>query len=124
MITSGHGHHGDMAPLRLEYPDRPEAYPIRRKNLEASVTIQVIVLLLEVQKYLVENRLPHGRELLEQLGLKNSSPCPTDRPKPVQYVMECYFRSEMLVQKSGDRIPKHLYQANPPEVSDIPLGDQ
>ena len=31
---------------------------------------------------------------------------------------------EPSVQKAGDSLPKDLYQDNPPEVSDRPLGNQ
>ena len=35
-----------------------------------------------------------------------------------------YCRIETSVQKAGDHLPKHFYEANPPEVSVIPLGNQ
>ena len=49
--------------------------PVRRENLKASVTTQVIICLLGVQENSEEDRLPHGRKLLEHLGFEGGSPC-------------------------------------------------
>ena len=124
IINSGPGHHGEPSPVRPYEPELPVAYPVCHKNLKAYILIQGIVPLLEVQKYLLKYRLPHGCELLYQIGLKSCCPHPASRLKPVHHVMEHDFRSETLVQKSGDFLPKYLYEANPPGFPTTPLGNQ
>ena len=39
IITSGPVHHCDPAPVRLEEPERPGAYPVLRENLYASILL-------------------------------------------------------------------------------------
>ena len=64
ILTSGPGHHGEPSSVRPENPERPGAYPVRCDNFGAPVPIQGTVRLLKVHKYLVEDRLHHGRKLL------------------------------------------------------------
>ena len=123
-MTSCLDHHDDPAPVCPEKPERPGDYPVRRENFEAPVPILGAVRLLEVQKCLVEEKLPHVRELLWQIGPEGRGPRPTSLPKPVQHVMKRDRRSELLIQESGNHIPRHLDEANPPEVSAIHLGNQ
>ena len=64
IVTPGPGYHGNTAPVRLENTERLGAYPVSRENFETPVPFQGAILLLEVQKYLVYDCLPHGRELM------------------------------------------------------------
>ena len=62
------GYHGKPDPVRLDKPELPGAYPIRRKCFNTPVLIQGILRLLEVQKYPVAERLPHVGKILKYLG--------------------------------------------------------
>ena len=63
-VSASPGHHIQMVPVFLKESERPGADPICRDNLEASILIQGIICPLEVQEYLKEALLPHGRKLL------------------------------------------------------------
>ena len=60
IITSGTEHHGKTDPVRLENLECPGSDPVRHENFEAPVPIKGFLRLLEFQKYLVEDSLPHG----------------------------------------------------------------
>ena len=62
------------APVFPENPERPGAYPVLRDNFETPIPVYDIIHFLEVQKYLVEDRLSHGCEVLYQLGLEGGGP--------------------------------------------------
>ena len=68
-VSAGPDHHGQLVPVRPQELERTGTNPIRRNNIKASIPIQGIICLLEVQENFKEDRLPHDRELLEQLGL-------------------------------------------------------
>ena len=68
-VSDGPSHHGQAVPVRPKESDCPEDNPVRCEDLKASVPIQVIICLLEVQENLKEDCLPHGHKLLEQLDL-------------------------------------------------------
>ena len=121
IVTSSPGHHGKPAPVSPEKPERPRAYPVCRENFKTPVPFQGVVRLLEVHKYLKEDRLPLVHEILYQIGLKGSGTYTTAHQKFVQHIIERDHHNETSVQKSGDRLPKHLYKINPHEVSAIPL---
>ena len=63
-VAAGPGHFGLSVPVRLKESERPGADPVCRDNLKASVPIHGVIRLLEVQEYIKEDRLPHGRKLL------------------------------------------------------------
>ena len=79
---------GKPESVRPKEPDQPGYDTVRHKNIEASVPIQGITRILEVQEYLKDNRLPHGRKIMDQLGFNGGGTHPTACPKPVQHVME------------------------------------
>ena len=89
-VSAVPGHHGQSVPVCTKKSERPGTNPVSRKNLKAYVPIQGIICLLEVQENLKEDRLPHGRNMLEQLGLEGGGPHSTARPKPVQHIVEHY----------------------------------
>ena len=65
ILSPGLSHHGEPDPLRTEKTDHPGDHNVSHQYLKTPVLIQGIINLLEVQKYLMEDRLPHGRKLLE-----------------------------------------------------------
>ena len=64
IVANGPGHFGQSVPVRLKELERPGADPVCRDNLKEYVPIHGFIRLLEVQEYLKEDRLPHGRKLL------------------------------------------------------------
>ena len=77
---------------------------------------------MDIQKDLKEDRLPHGCELLEQLGINGSGPRPPSRPKLVQHIMICDRCCKPAVEKDCDRFIEELYKSNPTEVP-LPFWD-
>ena len=118
------GHHVQAVPVHPKDFYRPGAYPIRYKDLKASVSIQGIICLLEVQVNLKYDRLTHGHNMLEQLGLKGSGPCPPDRPEPMQHIVKLDGHRELAVEEAGDCLSQYLFNTNNPEVSARPIGNQ
>ena len=87
-VTASPGYHGQLVPVRPKESERPGTELASRKNLKASISIQGIICLLDMQENLEEYRLPHGCKMFEQLGIEISSTCTTSRPKPVQHIVE------------------------------------
>ena len=48
----------------------------------------------------MENCLPHGFKLLEQLGFMGGIPCPADRLKPLKYIVESDNQGEEAIQEA------------------------
>ena len=72
--------------------------------------------LLDIQEDFEEDCLPHGRKLLEQLGLGGSGIYPPSRPKPVDCTLKVDRCREPSVEKAFYRFPEDLDESNPPEV--------
>ena len=87
-VSAGYGHHGKPVPVWLKGSDCLWIDPVQRKNLNASVPIQGIICLLEVQEYLKEDRLHHRRKMMKQICLERGGPHPTSRPKPVHHIIK------------------------------------
>ena len=118
------GYHGISVPVRPDNWERPGSYTVCRKNFETPVPVQGISHLLDIQKYLVEDRIPYGHDLLYQLSLKAGSTYPVARLKPMYNVMELYCRGETEVQDPCHILLKDLHESNPLKVSTIPLRYQ
>ena len=123
-VSAGPGHHGKAVPVCTEDSDLPGADPIHCKDIKASIPIQGIICLLEVQKNLEEDRLPHGHKLLEKLGLKGSGLYSLACPEPVQQILKLDVWRESAVQEAGNCLPHYLHQNNTLEVSACYLGNQ
>ena len=109
VVSAGSVHHVKPNPVCLEDLERPGADPICHDNLEASVPIQGVIRILEVQEYLKEDHLTHVSKLLQKIGLDGGGLCPMAFPKPVHHIMEWNYCREPLVKKAGDILPKDLY---------------
>ena len=98
IVYRGPGHHGQLPAVHPEDPEHPRAYPVFHEILQTHVPVQGTVRLLEVQKYLIADRLPHGGKLLQQIGLEGISPHTAAQPKPIGKFMELDCRGETEVQ--------------------------
>ena len=96
-VSAGPGHYGQTVPVCTKESDC-----IGTRISQASFLIQDIICLLEFQENLEEYRIPHQCKLLDQIGLKGSGTCPTDRLGPVKYIMKRDGCCESAVQKAGD----------------------
>ena len=63
-VSASPGHHGQLVLVCPKESEHPGADPVRRKDLEASIPIQVSMRLLEVQYYLEEDGLIHFCKML------------------------------------------------------------
>ena len=105
-VSLGPVYLGNPAPVRPENPDHPGAYPVRCKNIDTPVPVQSILRLLEVHEYIIEYRLPRGRNLVYQLGIKGSGPRPVSLLKPMYNSrMSNVSGSKMLRKNKCSRIP-------------------
>ena len=64
ILSPGPGYYGKPPPVRSENPERPGDHSVCRNNFKTPVPVQGIIRLLEFQKYLLEDHLPHGRNIL------------------------------------------------------------
>ena len=87
-VPAGLGHHGNSVPVRLKKSNRPENYPVHCEKFQVPFPVLGVIGFPEIQKYLEEDRLPHGCKLLDQLGLEGGCPCPPSYPKPVERIVK------------------------------------
>ena len=70
MVSFGLGHNGDPSPVRLEYQYFLGGHAVAYQSIQALVSVQGIIQLLEVQEKFIEEHLPHCCQLLKNIGFK------------------------------------------------------
>ena len=71
----------------------------------------------------MEDRLPHGDDLLKQLCLEGGVPRSSPHAKAMQSFMGLDGRQYPTIDDAKCRLPQDLHQANLPEVGASTLGD-
>ena len=66
--------HLDPDPVCLQDAERPGPHSIPRQDITTAVPVQVVVGLAQVKEDGMDDRLPHGDELLKQLFLEGGGP--------------------------------------------------
>ena len=79
-MTSGLHRHLDPDPVCLQNAERPRTHSMPRQDIKTAVRVQGVVGILQVEEYVIEDRLPHGYELMKQLCLKVGGPCSSPLP--------------------------------------------
>ena len=71
----------------------------------------------------MEDRIPHGNDMLKKLCLEGGGPRSSPREKSMQNVMKLDVRNYPAIDDAGCYLPQDLHQANLPEVCASPIGD-
>ena len=64
----------ETSPVELKYVEHPGLHSIPRQNIQTVVHVQGVVGLAQVKEDGMDDRLPHGDELLKQLFLEGGGP--------------------------------------------------
>ena len=57
----------DPGPVGLQYVERPGTHSIPHQDIQTSVSAQGVIVLAQVEEDGMEDRIPHGDDLLKQI---------------------------------------------------------
>ena len=72
--------------------------------------IKGILCLVQVQKNRVEDRFPHGHNLLKKFDLKGCGSRTASHPEPMEVVVLGNGGGEMVIEYHRHCLPHHLYE--------------
>ena len=75
VVASRSCNHPQPISVRTEDAARSRSHAASLQDFQAYVPVQVIIRLVRVQKYHIQDLLPHGRYLMKQFGLKSGNTC-------------------------------------------------
>ena len=81
-------HHLKPLPISAEESEVPRPHAISLQDVQAPVPVQCTVCLVQVQEDCVDYRLPHGRNLMEQLDIEGGGPRTATCSESIEGVVE------------------------------------
>ena len=101
-------YHLQPSPLCPQDPEHPGTHAASHQDIKAPIPVQGVIRLLEFQEYCAEDRITHGRHMLDQLSLEGGGPYTTYRPENMQVVMLVDCHGQTLVNKTSGGLPQEL----------------
>ena len=91
----------DPEPVCPQNVEGPGPHSIPHQDIKTAIPIQGILGLSQAEANVMEDRLPHGNELLKQIYLEGGGPRYSPRAKSIQIVMELDGRRYPSIDDSG-----------------------
>ena len=108
-------HHLKLHPVPAEEAEGPGPHAISLQDVQSHGPVQGNVCLVQVQKDFVEDRFPHGHNLLKQFDLEIFGPCAASHPEPMEGIMVGDGGGEAVIHLSPPSTPppRDLYRGSP-----------
>ena len=100
----------------------PRPHSVSLKDFQASAPVQGFILLVQLQKYCIQDLLPHAHYLMDQFVLKGGGTSAATYPETMEDVVELNGGGEAETDNDRHHLPHHLYQANS-VIFSSPLGN-
>ena len=105
VIDAHYLHYDEAAPIPEEQAEGPDPHTIPYEDIYTYLLTQGVVSLTEIEKYLIYYLLPHGCQILEQLGLEGGGPCSSTLSEAMEGIMIDNDQNELAVDNPRHGIP-------------------
>ena len=103
-------YHLKSLPIPAQKKEGPGTHAIFPQDFQAPGPVQGIVCLVQVQEDRMEDRLPHGCNLLKQFDLEGGSPHTAPHPGPSEGFVVGYGGGEAETENHCHRLPHQLHE--------------
>ena len=89
--------HEEVPPIKSEEHVCLWSDIVSHQHIQAPISAQGVIGLSEVKEYLIEDLIPHLRQLLEKIGFKGGYISHPACPEPMDYIMEFHCHPDLMV---------------------------